>query len=340
MELGKLILDGSYHVFDRFLSISQIKKQYKASQATVVQALDHLEANGLIFRKSRNGIFVSPTSRTRQILIVSNGTRANSSELNQFSYGLGESHHASQAGWVTINCTAEEFEQNLPNLRIIYKRLYAIVFFRYPDTLLRHHRTLNDMNIFHLFYGSSSHNDILGDCYRFCYNEKMLVTKALDILYAKGHRKIACLSCRGTAFEERTNCYINWMKEKNLPVNENLIFVSNVVDSYEFMLKRLKSARPDCTAFFCSSNFGLGSGLLQALRTLGFRVPEETGIIGIANIETARLLHPSLATVDIDYEKDANTLIDLLSEVRIGPMPEQKLNLGESSFIYIKGDSL
>ena len=129
-ELEDLILHGSYRVYDRFLSVSKLKKRYRASQATVVSALEHLEARGLIFRRSRSGIFVSPTSRTKEILIVSSASRAVSNELNQFSYGLGESPCASKAGWVTINCTAEDFEEYLPNLRIICKKLFAVVFFR------------------------------------------------------------------------------------------------------------------------------------------------------------------------------------------------------------------
>ena len=338
-ELERLIVNGPFRVFDRFLSIARLKEEYHVSQATVVQALEHLESKGVIFRKSRSGTFISPTSRTREILIVSGRTRADSSELNLFSYGLGESPYASRAGYVTINCTVNEFEQNLPNLRIIYKKLHAVIFFRCPEAILRHHRNLAEMNVFHMFYGSDSSGSMLGECCRYCYNEKELVSKALNILYDAGHRKIACFSCQGRTFEERTNCYINWMKEKKLMAREDLIFLLNEDDGYEFMLKRLSSGHPDCTAFFCSSNLLAGS-LLLALKEKRIRVPDEIAILGVGNIQIAHMLRPTLGFVDIDYEKDTEVLIDFLSTLAANKFICSTPVIGESPLISMKGGSL
>ena len=340
-ELEKLILNGSYHVYDRFLSVSKLKARYHASQATVVSALEHLEARGLIFRRSRSGIFISPTSRTKEILIVSSASRAISNELNQFSYGLGESPSASKAGWVTINCTVEDFEENLPNLRIIYKKLFAIVFFRCPDVMLRHHQTLEAGKVFHMFYGSSSAARRLNGCHRYCYNEKILVAKALDALYQKGHRRICCFSCSGTTFEERLNCYRTWMREKGLPVTERMVYIlPDGEDGYAFMKKHIPQMDPGCTAFFCTSNYGLGSGLLQALRDLRISIPEKMVLLGVGDIETARMLRPQLASIDIDYQRDANTLIDLFTSKKPDDIAAADPVLGESSFLITPGWSL
>ena len=339
-ELEKLILSGSYHVYDRFLSVAKLKETYHASQATVVAALEHLEAKGLIFRRSRSGIFVSPTSRTKQILIVSYASRANSNELNQFSYGLGESPYASKAGWVTINCSVEDFEANLMNLQIIYKKLSAVIFFRCPDIMLRHHKALQERNVFHLFYGSSSAARLLNGCFRYCYNEKQLVGRALNALYEKGHRRIGCYSCSGRTFEERAKCYRAWMKEKGLPFTERMVLtLPEGADGYAFMMEQLETCRSECSSFFCCSNYGLGSGLLQALRDHGISVPEQMAVLGIGDIETARLLRPELAAVDIDYQKDANTIIDLFTTSKPDEIAENPV-LGESSFLIRNGGSL
>ncbi len=340
-ELEEQILHGSYHVYDRFLSVAKLKARYHASQATVVSALENLEARGLIFRRSRSGIFVSPTSRTKEILIVSPGSRSNRNELNQFSYGLGESPYASKAGWVTINCTTDDFEENLRNLRIIYKKLFAIVFFRCADVMLRHHQALQELNVFHMFYGSSSAARQLDDCCRYCYNEKKLVSQALDTLYEKGHRRIGCFSCAGRTFEERTRCYQEWMKEKGLPVSGRMLCIlPDGEDGYAFMMKHLAEGDPGCTAFFCASNYGLGSGLLQALREMRIPVPEKMALLGIADIETARMLRPSLASIDIDYQKDANTLIDLFTTSKPADIAANGPVLGESTFLITRGGSL
>lgn len=339
-ELEDLILHGSYHVYDRFLSVSKLKERYHASQATVVAALEHLEAKGLIFRRSRSGIFVSPTSRTKQILIVSYASRANSNELNQFSYGLGESPNASKAGWVTINCSVDDFDANLMNLQIIYKKLFAIIFFRCPDVMLRHHKTLEEQNVFHMFYGSSSAARHLNGYFRYCYNEKQLVAKALDALYEKGHRRIGCFSCAGRTFEERAKCYRAWMKEKGLPVDEQMIFtLPNGEDGYAYMMEQLKECSQEFTAVFCCSNYGLGSGLLQALRDQKMAVPERMAVLGVGDIETARMLRPSLASIDIDYQKDADTLIDLFTTSKPEDLTANPV-LGESSFLITNGGSL
>ena len=111
-------------------------------------------------------------------------------------------------------------------------------------------------------------------------------------------------------------------------------------DGYAFMMKHLAEGDPGCTAFFCASNYGLGSGLLQALREMRIPVPEKMALLGIADIETARMLRPSLASIDIDYQKDANTLIDLFTTSKPDDIAANGPVLGESTFLIRQGGTL
>ncbi len=339
LTLLKMIESGNYRPHDRFLTVAELKSRFDASQATVIQALEKLEADGILYRRSRSGIFISPTSKVRQILVVTPSNRVASDELNRFSYGLGESKAAVEAGLVVINCTVEDFEKSAASLKIIYKKLAAVVFFRCGRVFDRYRELLTENGIFGIFYGSSSVGRQFPECNQFCYEERDLVFRALDVLYARGHREIACLSIAGEVFEERARCYIDWMIEKGLPVRKERIYtVAEGEDGYAHMLAEYRQRRPDYTAIFCASNFNLGTGAVQALRYANFKVPEEVAVLGIGDIQAGQLIRPRLAAMEIDFFGDAAKLIELFKRGVDPAGPPQRL--GSSEFILKTGDSI
>lgn len=332
------IESGGYRPHDRFLTVAQLKSEYNVSQATVAQALENLENAGMIYRKYRSGIFISPTSKVQKILIVSSSQRINSSELNRFSFGLGESKAAANANFVTINCTKEDFEKSVSCLKIIYKKLFAVIFFRCEELLERYKNMLVDNEIFCMFYGSSTIGKKLSECRRFCYDEHELVFKTLDILYQKGHRDIACFSIEGDIFQERTRCYIDWMIDKGLFVDKKRIFtIPKDRDGYQWMLEEIANNGLTYSAIFCTSNYNLGTGAVQALIKHGIKIPEQVAVIGIGDIQAARLLRPRLASMEIDFLGDAQNLIESFNN---GVEANESGCLGKSKFILETGESV
>lgn len=343
LAMQQTIETGRYRPHDRFFTIEQLKTQYDVSQATVIQALENLEAAGLIYRKKRSGIFISPTSKVKQILIVSHNPRIDSEELNRFSFGLGESKAASEAGLVSINCSVDDFKSNLSCLSIIYKKLYAVIFFRCAREMDCYHEELREKGILSIFYGSSSWGRQIPECSQFCYDERELVFRTLDQLYEKGHRKIACLSIENEVFLERTRCYIDWMIEKELFVDKSLIYtMPEGEDAYGRMMAELQGRKPAYSAIFAASNFNLGTGVAQALLQNGCRVPEDVAVIGIGDIQGARLLRPRLAAMEIDFLGDAVALARMIDSGSIASDAAGGgvCRLGQSEFIFSPGQSI
>ena len=336
--LLQTISSGGYRPHDRFFTVAQLKSKYNVSQATISKALENLEDAGMIYRKHRSGIFISPTSKVQKILIVSPDQRINSSELNRFSFCLGESKAAENANFITINCTQEEFEKSASCLKIIYKTLFGVIFFRCEGLLERYKNMLSNNGIFCMFYGSNTIGGKLSECSRFCYDQHELVFKTLDVLYQKGHRNIACLSMDGNIFQERTRCYIDWMIDKELFVDKNHIFtVPRGKDGYEWMLEKIANKGLTYSAIFCTSNYNLGTGAVQALIKKGIKIPEQVAVIGIGNIQAAKLLRPRLAAMEIDFLGDAQSLIEAFNNGVKAGEPEC---LGKSKFILEPGESI
>lgn len=339
LAMQREIAGGGYQPHDRFFTVEQLKNRFSVSQATVIQALESLEAAGLIYRKNRSGIFISPTSKVRQILIVSQNPRIKSDELNRFSFGLGESREAAEAGLVTINCSIEEFESSLSSLSIIYKNLHAVVFFRCAREMVRYREQLRREGIAAIFYGSSSWGRQFPECTQFCYDERELVFRTLDHLYERGHREIACLSIDNEVFRERTRCYIDWMIEKGLFVDKSRIFtLAEEADAYDYMEKLLSKGKPAYHALFAASNYNLGTGAAQALLRHGCRIPDDVALIGIGDIQASRLLRPQLSAMEIDFLGDGCALARAI-EAGVSPDGEARA-LGHSKLLFQPGRSV
>ncbi len=128
---------------------------------------------------------------------------------------------------------------------------------------------------------------------------------ATQELIANGHKRI-CLISGSSANElakERTQGYIDALKNANIEVSEELIVgnsfsVQNGLESAKQVL-RLKNPP---TAIFAMNNL-IGFGVLQATKELGLKIPEPVSLIIFDNHPYLSLLNPSITTVKQDSEK-------------------------------------
>lgn len=331
-SLRQQIKSGNYQPHDRFPSVAKLKEQYGLSQVTVVQALDRLEAEGLLYRRKRSGTFISPVSKVRQVLVVSGVSRLKSDELNRFLCHLDNSQMESRSNLIILCCTIEEFEKNSPFLKVVYKDLFAVIFFRCPEMLLRHREELRESKVAALFYGSSAGSKQLSGCSFYCYDERTLVFRALDALYERGYRDISCFSLDTDVFEERRRHYVDWMLEKGLPVcKEKVHILPAGGNGFAYMREKLRQGMNLGRAVFCTSNSNLGTGCLQALLQAGVRIPEEVAILGVGNIPGLREFHPRPAAIEIDFQGDAARLVEFFDNESAGDAPPGRI--GQSEFI-------
>jgi LacI family transcriptional regulator len=76
----------------------------------------------------------------------------------------------------------------------------------------------------------------------------------------------------------------------------------------------MNEARPP-TAIFCANDL-MAIGALEALRSKGFRVPEDVSLMGYDDQEISRHTHPALTTVLLpNYEMGRCAVESLLAEI-------------------------
>jgi DNA-binding LacI/PurR family transcriptional regulator len=78
---------------------------------------------------------------------------------------------------------------------------------------------------------------------------------------------------------------------------------------------------------------------LQALATLGRKVPDEVSVIGITDIQLAHQVRPSLTTVAINTEAIAQASIDLLIRLIRDPEGDAPLVVKAPSPVLVRRQS-
>ncbi|MFI9561470.1 LacI family DNA-binding transcriptional regulator [Nonomuraea endophytica] len=152
---------------------------------------------------------------------------------------------------------------------------------------------------------------------------KTAVTHLLEI----GRRRIGVLGARGgrrrpgqpQAAGRRHEGYANALDAYGIPFDPALVVSPQGSHSPEDVAKgvdELLAKAPDIDAIFCL-NDRVALGAIRALITRGMRVPSDIAVVGIDDIEAARLTTPSLTTIAPDKAAIARTAVEMLAE-RIG----------------------
>ena len=130
-------------------------------------------------------------------------------------------------------------------------------------------------------------------------DNEVAAIEATEHLIKLGHKKILKLAGDkvANATYERIRGYKKILKKYNLPVEEQLIQYG------EFSKEKAKEVtreffrkKRDVTAIFASSDM-MAFGAIDALKELGYRVPEDIAVVGFDDIEMAKLYKPALTTI-------------------------------------------
>jgi LacI family transcriptional regulator len=152
--------------------------------------------------------------------------------------------------------------------------------------------------------------------------------EAVQYLYSLGHRSIAHIAGPqnniAAAGYERLEGYKAGLVSRNLPINEELIVVSdlwNGQSGYKAMIELWKrNVKP--TAIFCASDI-MAMGVMNACRELGLRIPEDISIISFDDNLWASFAHPPLTTFRQDRhaigKKAAEMMMMLLNGEKVPP---------------------
>ncbi len=323
---------GNYAPHCRFFSHTKIRKLHGVSQATVTEALQALEREGLIYFKPGCGTFVAPPLRAKKILVVSHLDRTND-EYNTFLCSAEQASGA--ASFIIVPISTTEFLSNIKYLKVIYPQVAAIIFFRLPDLFIEYRKPLEQMDVLPFFYGSTTYRNSTGGRNCFYYDEKAVVHTALEVLYRAGHRAIGCVNLQYGVFSFRYQLYQEWMNQRQLPILPGSCFgVTALPELYQMLLQTPKE-KISFTALFCPFHLAAVEAL-QGLQQIGLRIPEDVAIIGVGDVETEffSVIHPHLTSVCIDHRDDAAILINRIAAAAGQAVP--RIDISSSSRITIQ----
>lgn len=124
---------------------------------------------------------------------------------------------------------------------------------------------------------------------------------AIEYLMSKGAKHIAHLAgpLRSFAAMERLNAYKDILEKSNLEVDEKLIVEANNYDHMSGIkaLEQLFDQYGQIPDAIYAASDDIAIGAIHALKSMGYKVPEDVAVIGFDNIELARYTSPSLTTV-------------------------------------------
>ena len=123
---------------------------------------------------------------------------------------------------------------------------------------------------------------------------------ATEHLIQSGYRRIAHINQYRNIniFNERLRGYLDALRQYGLAVDESLIIKGDF--SLEFgrqCVRDLLAKGVDFDAIFTLEDF-TAMGVVQELKAVGKRIPEDVGVVGFANEAFTSLVSPTISTVD------------------------------------------
>ncbi len=141
---------------------------------------------------------------------------------------------------------------------------------------------------------------------------------ATDYLIAAGHTRIGFINGEPwmEAAKDRLKGYRRALATADLPFDPAIVREGDWMSGsgFEATLSIMSETRPP-SAIFCANDL-MAIGALEALKSKGFRVPEDVSLMGYDDQEISRHTHPALTTVLLpNYEMGRCAVESLLAEI-------------------------
>lgn len=142
--------------------------------------------------------------------------------------------------------------------------------------------------------------------------------KAVNYLFDKGHRDVGYLRSKSRIdnFDERQAGVLRARTER-LTVNQPPMQVINVgissQQAYEDMCAWLDAGGKPISAFFADNDI-IAAACIRALKSKGYRVPEDISIVGFDDMPLATMIDPTLTTIRVMKEQMGMTAVDILHQ--------------------------
>ncbi|WMT41169.1 substrate-binding domain-containing protein [Paenibacillus sp. D2_2] len=154
-----------------------------------------------------------------------------------------------------------------------------------------------------------------------------------------GHKRIAYISGVDTMYDsvQRQEGYLAALREHQLEIDEDYILQGYFEEegSYNVVKSFLRSHHDKVPEAFLAGNDLSAIGCIRALKSEGYRVPEDVSVMGFDDIEIAQYFSPPLTTVRNQIARQGMLVIDHL--VRLIQKKEQGKPQKLSGEIVVRG---
>lgn len=141
--------------------------------------------------------------------------------------------------------------------------------------------------------------------------------KAVDYLVERGHREIgyigSAISIRN--FREREQEFKNVMHEHGLEVKEKYcISLQPTMTGAQEAMRDYLETNPELPTAYVAVNDIIALGAMKALKSFGYKIPDDVSIIGFDNMPFGEISSPALTTFDVRKEEIGQVATKLLLE--------------------------
>ncbi len=157
------------------------------------------------------------------------------------------------------------------------------------------------------------------------------VRKSIDYLAVKGHKRIGFIPplkyiTKGIAGDDfRLKAYVETLKKHGLPIEESLVCIDtrNQESILDSVFKMVTSGEHAPTGLVVSNDY-LALEIMQYLKKLGLKIPDDIAIVGTDNDDVSTLSSPRLTTIDFSKDELADKVSTKLISLIKGEFPEEE----------------
>ncbi|WOO43582.1 substrate-binding domain-containing protein [Rubellicoccus peritrichatus] len=322
-KLRKILAKGNLKPHSSFLSEVEMSERFGVNVATARKAVDRLVQDGLLYKLHRKGTFVAPPARNRLFIVaMTNPNYSCIGKLTPVADRYPNLH------WQEL--VIDTLRSNLKDLKLVFPNLEGALFVRDFPKCVDVMQGFSEKAIPTFFYGSDTHEPLLGNTHALLYREEDIVNMALNHLKEQGVKRIDCMGSSGwAASRARMEFYQKWVKANGYPMESEMIFDTmhqpsgDTMARYSLLKKRFASKSYKSDGFFVTGNEL--PVVIQAALAAGLRVPEDLKVVGIEDDEDMALtLFPRPTAVRIPFTEDIQTGFKLLSDLR-GKQPKEPI---------------
>jgi len=150
------------------------------------------------------------------------------------------------------------------------------------------------------------------DCYKVQIDAKKAAELLMEHLIEQGHRKIALIGGRLDVIStyEKYQTYMSMVEKYQLDFKEEYIITGHYNNETGYIgMQQLIEQNTLPTAVVAINDY-TAAGVMRCLAEHGYRIPQDVAVVSYDNTDIAKLLMPTLTSIDYNYDLLGERLVD------------------------------